>query len=75
MLLICFIIYLLFYFIYLLLMSLAYDLGLLEALFNYVLFSFNISSLRASLTDYEYFKYVFYAPLSGNISGYTALYK
>ena len=30
----------------------------LEALFNYLLLSFNISSLRASLTDYEYFKYV-----------------
>ena len=59
--------------------SLAYELGLLEALFNYLLSSFNISSLRASLTDYEYLKYVcynvFYAPLSGNISGYTARYK
>ena len=53
-----FIIYLLFYFIYLLLISLAYELGLLEALFNYLLFSFNVSSLRASLTDYEHFKYV-----------------
>ena len=74
-----FMIYLLFYVIYLLLISLDYELGLLEALFNYLLLSFNISSLHASLTDYEYFKYVcynvFYAPLNGNVSGYTALYQ
>ena len=48
-LLIYFIIYLLFYFIYLLLISLAYELGLLEALLNYLLLSFNILSLRATL--------------------------
>ena len=52
------IIYFIFYLIYLLLKSLAYELGLLEALFKYLLLSFNISNLRASLTDYEYFKYV-----------------
>ena len=39
-------------------MSLAYELYLLKALFNYLLLSFNISYLHASLTDYEYFKYV-----------------
>ena len=46
-------------FIILLLISLVYELGLLEPLFNYLLLSFNISSLHASLTDYEYFKYVY----------------
>ena len=35
-----------------------YELGLLEALFDYLFISFNILSLCARLTDYEYFKYV-----------------
>ena len=33
-------------------MSFAYELELLEALFKYILLSFNISYLRASSTDY-----------------------
>ena len=38
--------------------SLAYAVGLLEATFNYLLLKFNISPLRASLTDYECLKNV-----------------
>ena len=52
-------IYFIYYFIYLLLISLTYEPGLLEALFLIIyLLSFNISYLHASLTYYEYLKYV-----------------
>ena len=62
----------------LLLIILGYALGFSESLIIMCLLSFNISSLRGSLTVCIILRFtnaVFYVPLSGFCSGYKALYK